>query len=218
MNIILLGAPGAGKGTQADRLADARGLVQLSTGDMLRAAAAAGSPAGLKAAAVMKRGELVSDEIVLGIISDRLDDEDVKGGVILDGFPRTVNQAVELDALLASKGMKLHAVVQIATDDAQMVDRITGRYQCSTCGKNYHDSLEKPATEGICDKCGGTAFKRRQDDNEATVRERLSIYHRQTEPVVKYYTERGNLQQVDGMVDIDEVTRQIDAVLDGVAS
>ncbi len=215
MRLILLGPPGCGKGTQAKRIEDARGLIQLSTGDMLRAAVATGSEVGLKAKSVMEAGELVSDEIVVGIISDRLDEPDLVDGFILDGFPRTVAQAEALDALLAEKGLKLDAVIELRVEDEPLVKRITGRYTCAHCGKGYHDEFEKPAVEGVCDRCGSTEFKRRADDNEETVRSRLVAYHAQTAPLLPYYEKQGVLKTIDGMADIDVVTRQISEVLDG---
>ncbi|WP_119422216.1 adenylate kinase [Desertibaculum subflavum] len=214
MNLILLGPPGAGKGTQAQRLQQARGLVQLSTGDMLRAAVAAGSEIGKRADAVMKRGELVSDEIVVGIIEDRIGQPDCAKGFILDGFPRTTAQAEALDAMLARKGMKLDAVIEMVVDDAQMVDRITGRYTCAKCGAGYHDTNKRPKKSGVCDVCGGTQFTRRADDKAETVKARLDAYHRQTAPLLPYYRARGVLQQVDGMAEIDQVSAQIDKLLD----
>ncbi len=219
MNIILFGPPGAGKGTQAKRLEKSRGLVQLSTGDMLRAAVAAGTEYGKQAKEIMEQGGLVTDEIVINIISDRLDEDDVKSapGVIFDGFPRTVAQAEALDKMLAEKGMKLDAVVVLEVDDEALVERITGRFTCAKCGKGYHEKFEKPKQDGVCDECGSTEFSRRADDNEETVRQRLASYHEQTSPLVAYYEKAGIVRKVDGMADIDEVTRQIEAVLDGAA-
>lgn len=214
MNIILLGPPGAGKGTQAKHIEDKRGMKQLSTGEMLRAAVAAGTDTGKKAKAVMDRGELVSDDIVVGIIADRLDAPDVKKGFILDGFPRNTAQAEALDRMLAGKGLKLDAVIEIKVDDEALVERITGRYTCAKCGKGYHDKFEKPKVAGVCDVCGGTKFNRRADDNEKTVRDRLGVYNKQTAPLVAYYGAKGNLKSIDGMVDITQVTRQIEEVLD----
>ncbi|SLN40393.1 adenylate kinase [Oceanibacterium hippocampi] len=213
MILILLGPPGAGKGTQAKRLMDSHGLVQLSTGDMLRAAVAADSEVGKKAKAVMERGELVSDDIMVGIISDRIDEPDVAGGFLLDGFPRTAQQAVALDSLLAEKGRKLDAVIEMRVDDAVLTERITGRYTCAKCGAGYHDRFQKPAKAGVCDKCGGTEFTRRADDNAETVGARLQAYHAQTAPLLPYYRDKGLLRSVDGMAGIDEVTRQIEKVL-----
>ncbi len=209
MNIILLGPPGAGKGTQARILMDEMGLVQLSTGDMLRAAVAAGSEVGNKAKAVMEAGELVSDEIVIGVVADRLDEPDAKAGVIFDGFPRTAAQAEALDRLLAGKGLTLGAVVSMDVNDDLLVDRVSGRFTCGACGEGYHDTHKRPATEGVCDHCGASEFKRRADDNAETVRARLTAYHADTAPLIGYYTGTGKLRTVDGMADIGEVTGAI---------
>ena len=216
MILILLGPPGAGKGTQAQRLENKHGLVQLSTGDMLRAAVAAGTEIGKKAKTVMERGELVSDDIMTGIISDRLDEPDCKNGVILDGFPRTEAQAEALDEMLAEKGLKLDAVIEMKTDDDILVERITGRYTCANCGAGYHDKFLKPEVEGVCDKCGGTEFTRRSDDNAETVISRLEAYHEQTAPLLPYYRKKRILKQVDGMAGIDEVTAEIEAALQSI--
>jgi adenylate kinase len=216
VNIILLGPPGAGKGTQAKLIEDKHGMKQLSTGDMLRAAVAAGTETGRKAKEIMDRGELVPDAVVVGIIADRLDQPDVKKGFILDGFPRNTAQAEALDSMLAGKGLKLDAVVEMKVDDEALVERITGRYTCAKCGKGYHDRFEQPMISGVCDVCGGTQFTRRADDNEKTVRDRLAVYNKQTAPLVQYYGGRGTLKTIDGMADIAEVTRQIEGVLKGV--
>jgi adenylate kinase len=215
VNLILLGPPGAGKGTQAKLLEEKRKLKQLSTGDMLRGAVAAGTDMGKKAKAVMDRGELVSDDIVVSIIAERLDRPDVKPGFILDGFPRNTAQANALDAMLAEKGLKLDAVIEMKVDDEALVERITGRYTCAKCGKGYHDKFEKPKKAGVCDVCGSTEFIRRADDNEETVRSRLGVYNKQTAPLVDYYGKKGVLHSIDGMADIAQVTRQIDRVLNG---
>ena len=191
-------------------------MKQLSTGDMLRAAVAAGTETGRKAKEIMDRGELVPDAVVVGIIADRLDQPDVKKGFILDGFPRNTAQAEALDKMLTGKGLKLDAVIEMKVDDEALVERITGRYTCAKCGKGYHDRFEQPKVQGVCDVCGGTQFTRRADDNEKTVRDRLAVYNKQTAPLVQYYGGRGTLKTIDGMADIAEVTRQIEGVLKGV--
>ncbi|WP_417457544.1 adenylate kinase [Kordiimonas sp.] len=213
MIVILFGPPGAGKGTQAQRIEKQKGLVQLSTGDMLRAAVAAKTEMGVAAKAKMDAGQLVSDEIVIGIIRDRIKEDDCKNGFILDGFPRTVAQAEALDGMLTDQGLKLNAVVEMKVDDNALVDRIAGRYTCAKCNEGYHDTNLKPKVDGVCDVCGSTEFKRRPDDNAETVGKRLEEYYAQTAPVLPYYAEKGILQQVDGMAGIDEVAAQIDAVL-----
>ncbi len=215
MNLILLGPPGAGKGTQARRLEDTRGLVQLSTGDMLRAMVAEGGPLGQQAKEIMAAGKLMPDELMVQMIGERIAKPDVTNGFILDGFPRTVAQAEALDRMLADKGLKLDHVIEMKVVDDALVERITGRYTCAKCGKGYHDHFEKPKVEGVCDVCGGTEFKRRADDNAETVTTRLAQYHQQTAPILPYYQEHGVLKTVDGMADIDEVTRQIETVLAG---
>ncbi len=216
MNLILLGPPGAGKGTQAKILEEKLGFKQLSTGDMLRAAIAAGTETGLKAKAIMDRGDLVSDDVVIGIVSDRLDQPDVKKGVVFDGFPRTPAQAEALDKLLKSKGQKLDAVIEMKVDDDALVKRIAGRYTCAKCGKGYHDEFARPKKPGVCDVCGSTEFTRRPDDNAKTVRDRLQVYNTQTAPLVSYYQQKGDLKVVDGMADIAVVTRAIESIIKGL--
>lgn len=213
MNIILLGPPGAGKGTQASRLQDERGMVQLSTGDMLRAAVKDGTPIGLKAKAVMEAGELVSDEIVSGIIGEALDKLSPETGVIFDGYPRTAAQAESLDGILASRGRQLDHVIELAVDEDALVDRITGRFTCANCGAGYHDHFKQTQAAGVCDSCGSTEFKRRPDDNEETVRTRMAEYRAKTAPILPIYEARGLLKKVDGMAAIDVVTGQIEAIL-----
>ncbi|QYK41315.1 MAG: adenylate kinase [Paracoccaceae bacterium] len=216
--LILLGPPGAGKGTQARMLEEAFGLVQLSTGDLLRAAVAAGTPAGLAAKAVMDAGGLVSDEIVLAVLKDRMAQPDTARGVILDGFPRTDGQAGALDALLAGQGQKVTAAVSLEVDDEAMVGRVSGRYTCAGCGEGYHDEFKQPAIAGVCDKCGGTAFKRRADDNAETVRARLAAYHAQTAPLIAYYEGQGVLERIDAMKDIADVAGMLSSIVRRVAA
>jgi adenylate kinase len=216
LNIILLGPPGAGKGTQAARLQAGRGMIQLSTGDMLREAVAAGTPIGLEAKAVMERGELVSDEIVSALIGQRLDGASDRGA-IFDGFPRTRAQAEALDLLLNERGRSLDHVIELAVDEEALVTRITGRFSCARCGTGYHDSFRPTKVPGVCDVCGSTEFVRRKDDNEQTVRTRMAEYRAKTEPVLPYYRERGLVRRVDGMLSVEAVAAEIDAILDGAA-
>jgi adenylate kinase len=214
MNIILLGPPGAGKGTQAARLQAERGMIQLSTGDMLREALAAGTPVGLEAKSVMERGELVSDAIVSGLIGERLDAAS-SSGAIFDGFPRTRAQAEALDVLLSERGRTLDYVIELDVDEEALVDRITGRFSCAKCGTGYHDQFKQPRNEGVCDACGSTEFCRRQDDNEQTVRTRMAEYRAKTAPILPYYEQRGLVRRVEGMAPVDQVAAQVEAILDG---
>jgi adenylate kinase len=214
LNLILLGPPGAGKGTQASRLVKERGMVQLSTGDMLRAAVAAGTPVGLAAKAVMDAGGLVSDEIVNGILSERLDQPDARAGFILDGYPRTDVQADALDAMLADKGLQIDRVIELVVDEAALVDRITGRFTCGSCGEGYHDRYKQPKVAGVCDVCGAANFKRRADDNADTVRQRMAEYRAKTAPIIPHYEGRGIVSRTDGMASMDAVAASIDAILD----
>jgi adenylate kinase len=213
MNLILLGPPGAGKGTQAEVITEQRGLVQLSTGDMLRGAVKAGTPIGQEASTIMEAGGLVPDEVVIKIVAERISRSDCADGFILDGFPRTLNQAAALDRLLEAQGKQIDAVIEIKVDDAALIDRISGRYMCADCGASYHDTNNKPDTPGVCDRCGSTQFIRRKDDNAVTVRNRLMAYYRETSPLIGYYFAKGKLRSVDGMVGIAEVSNQIEAVL-----
>jgi adenylate kinase len=218
VNLILLGPPGAGKGTQARMLMEQFGLVQLSTGDLLRGAVAAGTEAGLAAKAVMETGALVSDEIVLAVLKERLDRPDVAAGTILDGFPRTAAQAEALDALLAERGQRIDAVISLEVDDAAMVERVSGRYTCAACGEGYHDSFKMPAVAGVCDKCGGTEMKRRADDNAETVRTRLQAYHAETAPLIDYYAARGTLTGIPAMGEIGEIAERMCAIVTDVTT
>lgn len=214
MNLVLLGPPGAGKGTQAKRLQDLRSLVQLSTGDMLRAAVAAGTELGRQAGQLMEQGQLVPDALVIGLIAESMDEGEDGAGFILDGFPRTIGQAEALDTLLQSRGEKVDRVVVIEVDDDALVARITGRFTCASCGEGYHELFKTPKVEGVCDVCGGTKFSRRADDTEEVVRKRLKAYHAQTEPLIGYYKAQDKVSAVDGMVDIETVQKEIDQALD----
>jgi len=215
VNIILLGPPGAGKGTQAQRLVERQGMRQLSTGDMLRAAVKAETPVGLQAKAVMERGELVSDEIVSALIGEELDAMGLDTGAIFDGYPRTEAQAGSLDSILSERGRSLDHVIELAVDEDALVERITGRYTCAKCGKGYHDRFEQPEVAGVCDKCGSTEFKRRPDDNEETVRTRMAEYRAKTAPILPIYDARGIVSRVDGMADMDDVTAAIEKLIAG---
>lgn len=216
--IILLGPPGAGKGTQGRMLEEDFGLVQLSTGDLLRAAVAAGTEAGRQAKAVMEAGQLVSDDIVLAVLKDRIAQPDVAKGVIMDGFPRTGAQAAALDALLAASGQRVTAVISLEVDDAAMVARVSGRFTCATCGEGYHDDFKQPAQAGVCDKCGGTGFKRRADDNAETVRERLAAYHAQTAPLIAHYECQSVLERVPAMGSIEGIRARLAQIVGRVAA
>jgi len=215
MILVLLGPPGAGKGTQAALLEKERSLVKLSTGDILRAAVAAGTELGRKAGDIMERGQLVPDDLVIGLIAERLDAGSGGDGFILDGFPRTLAQAEALDRLLKERGQQLDAVVEMRVDDEALVRRITGRFSCGSCGEGYHEDFKMPKVPGVCDRCGSTEFVRRRDDNEEVVRQRLQAYHAQTEPLIAYYEKQGKLKTVDGMADIKEVHQAIAQALDG---
>ena len=216
--LILLGPPGAGKGTQARMLQDKFGLVQLSTGDLLREAVAAGTPAGKQAKAVMEAGQLVSDDIVIAILRDRLAAPDCSRGVILDGFPRTTVQAAALDKLLAESGQRINAAISLEVDDAAMVTRIAGRYTCGGCGEGYHDEFKQPQADGACDNCGSTEMTRRADDNAETVASRLQAYHAQTAPLIGYYDSHGVLQKTDAMGEIAQIAKDMAAIVKRTAA
>ena len=215
MIIILLGPPGCGKGTQAQRLQDTHGLVQLSTGDMLRAAVASGTEVGMKAKSIMEAGELVPDDVIIDMIAERIGAPNGGQGFILDGFPRTQAQAEALDRMLAEKGLRLDHVIRFEVDEDALVERVTGRFSCARCGAGYHDRFRQPRKEGVCDVCGGREFSRRDDDKAETVSARLKAYHDQTAPILPYYEAKGRLKSVDGMARIDEVTEQLEALLGG---
>ena len=213
--LILLGPPGAGKGTQAQSLMTRHGLIQLSTGDMLRAAVKSGSDVGKKADAIMKAGQLVSDEVVTALIEDRLDLEAHAPGFIFDGYPRTLAQAESLDALLTKRGLRLDRVIELAVDEEALVERISGRFTCAKCNEGYHDTFKQPKVQGVCDVCGSHEFKRRPDDNADTVRARLAEYRGKTAPILPYYESKELVARVDGMADIGVVTDAIEAILAG---
>jgi adenylate kinase len=213
MRLILLGPPGAGKGTQAQRIVEKHGIPQLSTGDMLRAAVAAQTDVGKRAKEVMDAGRLVSDDIVIAIVSERIDQPDCADGFILDGFPRTLVQADATEKMLKDKGLDLSAVIELRVDDKELVRRVSGRYSCAQCGTVYHDTDKKPAGEGVCDKCGSTHFKRRPDDNAETMTQRLEVYYKETSPLIGYYYAKGKLKTVDGMAEMDAVTADIEKIL-----
>jgi adenylate kinase len=215
MILILLGPPGSGKGTQAKRIERRRGLVQLATGDMLRAAIASGSALGRRVKAVMDAGELVPDDDIIALIRDRIAQPDCRNGFILDGFPRTVPQAEALDRMLAERRLRLDVVIEFVVSEAALVDRLSGRFTCAGCGASYHDRFHRPRVEGVCDVCGCHEFVRRADDRPEAVRTRFQAYRRQTAPLLDYYRGRGKIpQQVDGMAEIDAVTEQIETILD----
>ena len=214
MNIILLGPPGAGKGTQAQRLVERHGMRQLSTGDMLRAAVKAGTPVGLQAKAVMERGELVSDEIVSALIGEELDAMDSGTGAIFDGYPRTEAQSASLDDILGARGRTLDHVIELEVDEDALVERITGRFTCAVCGAGYHDRFKQPVVAGECDKCHAHDFKRRPDDNEETVRTRMAEYRAKTAPILPIYDAQGIVSRIDGMADMEDVAAAIAAILD----
>ncbi|MCB2130779.1 MAG: adenylate kinase [Rhodobacteraceae bacterium] len=216
--VILLGPPGAGKGTQARMLEDRFGLVQLSTGDLLRGAVAAGTPAGLAAKTVMEAGGLVSDEIVLAVLKERLAQPDTAAGVILDGFPRTAGQAAALDVLLAERGQSVTTAISLEVDDADMIGRVAGRFTCAECGEGYHDTNKRTATDGVCDNCGGTAFKRRADDNAETARARLTAYHAETAPLIAHYRKLGVLEPVDAMGSIAGIAAALGKIIERATS
>jgi adenylate kinase len=213
-NIILLGPPGAGKGTQAKRLVDERGMVQLSTGDMLREARTSGTDMGRKVAAVMDAGHLVTDDIVVGLIEEKLTTGAAAGGYIFDGFPRTLKQADALGALMARIGQPLDAVIELRVDDEALKQRIVGRFTCWTCGAVYHDTNHPPKVSGTCDTCGGMTMKRRADDTEEALRTRMLAYYRDTSPLIGYYYAKGQLSTVDGLAEMDAVAVALAKVLD----
>ena len=215
MNLILLGPPGAGKGTQAQRLVDTYGLVQLSTGDMLRAEVESGSDLGVRAKKIMDGGQLVPDDLMIAMISGRIDAASASDGIILDGFPRTTAQAEALDTMLDAKGLAMDHVIQLEVDEDAIIARLSGRFSCAACGAGYHDTYAKPEVEGVCDKCSATEFARRSDDNADTVRSRLVAYNEQTAPILPYYGRKGSLKQVDGLGAMETVFGEIKGIIDG---
>ncbi len=216
MNLILMGPPGCGKGTQAKRLVDAHGMVQMSSGDLLRDAVTSGGELGTRVKGILERGELVDDETMIAIVAEFIDARGRDTAFIFDGFPRTVAQAKALDGMLEERGLKIDTVIELKADETALVERITGRFTCAKCGAGYHDKFKRPKVDGVCDVCGGTEFIRRADDKPETVRARLKAYHAQTEPLLPYYESRGVLRTVDAMAGIDEVTRQIESVLEAL--
>lgn len=214
MNIILLGPPGAGKGTQARFLESKYGMVQLATGDMLRAAVGGGSPLGDELRQIMNKGELVSDDLMVRLIENRISQPDCENGFILDGFPRTIPQADALDRMLAAKNMNLDAVIELKVDEERLVERISGRFTCKKCGEGYHEKFCKTKVDSVCDSCGSQEFDRRADDNAETMKTRLASYHEQTAPIVPYYKEKGTLKTIDGMADMMEVRTNLEQLID----
>ena len=215
MNLMLLGPPGAGKGTQAQRLADTYGLVQLSTGEMLRSEVASGSDLGVRAKKIMDDGRLVPDDLMIAMISRQIDAENASGGIILDGFPRTTGQAEALDVMLDTKGIRMDFVIQLEVDEDAIVARLSGRFSCSSCGTGYHDIYAKTKVDGVCDKCGATEFARRSDDNAETVRSRLAAYNEQTAPILPYYDGKGSLERVNGLASMETVFEEIRGIIEG---
>ncbi len=215
MNLMLLGPPGAGKGTQAQRLSDTYGLVQLSTGEMLRSEVASGSDLGVRAKKIMDDGQLVPDDLMIAMISRQIDAENASGGIILDGFPRTTGQAEALDVMLDTKGIRMDFVIQLEVDEDAIVARLSGRFSCSSCGTGYHDIYAKPKVDGVCDKCGATEFARRSDDNAETVRSRLAAYNEQTAPILPYYDGKGSLERVNGLASMETVFEEIRGIIEG---